>query len=116
MAQAYTPGLKVTGSTTVRKARRLPLTGTVVAKVGQRVKAEDVVARTDLPGKVFPVNLANQLGALPEEVPEAMKKKPGDTIQKDEVLAFKKGFLGLFNSEFKSPITGVVESVSKVTG
>jgi hypothetical protein len=68
MGDAYTPGLTVTGSTVVRKSRRLPLAGTVVAEVGQRVKAHEVVARTHLPGRVYLLNFANHLGVLPDEL------------------------------------------------
>jgi len=39
MAHAYTPGLKVTRKTVLRKERRLPLPGEVVVKVGDKVSA-----------------------------------------------------------------------------
>lgn len=116
MASTYTPGLKVTPRTVVRKARRLPLAGDVIVKVGDRVRAADVVARTELPGKVFPLNVANLLGLMPDEVPEAMRKKPGDAVKRDELLAEARSFFGLFRSDAKSPIDGVVESISNVTG
>jgi hypothetical protein len=116
MGAAYTPGLKVTARAVVRKARRLPLTGQVLVKVGDPVTARQVVARTDLPGKVFPVNVANLLGVLPDEVPEAMRKQPGDAVAKDELIAETRSFFGLFRSQARSPIAGVVESISKVTG
>ena len=45
MAHAYTPGLRVTERATVRKERRLPIAGRVLAEAGARVRAEDVVAR-----------------------------------------------------------------------
>jgi hypothetical protein len=116
MGAAYTPGLKVTARTTVRKARRLPLAGEVVVAVGERVTARQVVARTDLPGKVFPLNLANQLSVMADEVPAAMRKKPGEAVAKDELLAETRSFFGLFHSEVRSPIDGSVESISRVTG
>ena len=53
MAHAYTPGLTVTPAMIVRSIRRLPLAGEVVSGIGDRVKAEDVVAKTDLPGNVL---------------------------------------------------------------
>ena len=68
MGDAYTPGLLVTGDTLVRKSRRLPLEGDVLVKVGDEVKADDVIARTELPGKVVLINFANVLGALPDEL------------------------------------------------
>uniref|UniRef100_A0A7C6EHU2 KOW domain-containing protein n=1 Tax=candidate division WOR-3 bacterium TaxID=2052148 RepID=A0A7C6EHU2_UNCW3 len=116
MAHAYTPGLKVLAYTVVEKQRRLPLPGEVLVKEGDKVKAEQIVAKTSLPGSVQTVNVAGLLGILPEEIDEAMLKKSGDNVQKDEVIAQSKGFFGLFKSTVKSPITGTVESVSRITG
>jgi hypothetical protein len=116
MGVAYTPGLKVTARAVVRKARRLPLAGRVVVEIGDRVTSRQVVARTDLPGKVYPLNVANQLGVLPDEVPEAMKKRAGETIAKGDVLAETSSFFGVFRSEVRSPIDGTLESISRVTG
>jgi hypothetical protein len=116
MGNAYTPGLQVTGRTTVRKTRRLPLSGIVLAKVGDTVAAEQVVARTELPGKVYPLNVANQLSIPADEVPEAMKKQVGQHVAKDELLAETRSFFGLFRSDVKAPIDGTIESISKVTG
>lgn len=116
MGDAYTPGLTVTGSTTVRKTRRLPLPGKVMVKVGDKVVASDVVARTELPGRVHLLNLANRLGALPDELPGKLIVKIGDKIKTGQVLAESKSFFGLFTSRVESTIDGVIESVSKVTG
>jgi hypothetical protein len=100
----------------LRRERRLPLKGEVLAEVGQSVGANDVVARTLLPGNVQTVNVANSLGADPMEVPETLVKKIGEEIGAGEALARRKGLFGLFNSECKSPAAGTVEAVSEVTG
>jgi len=116
MGDAYTPGLTVTKAAVVRKTRRLPLLGEVIAKVGQKVVASDVVARTELPGKVTLLNFSNLLGVLPEELEESLTTKPGSTIQKGMLLAEHRSFFGLMRSVVTSPIDGVFESISKVTG
>ena len=116
MGDAYTPGLTVTGRTVVRKTRRLPLTGTVLVEVGARVGAEQVVARTELPGKVNMMNFANILGVLADEIDPLLVVKPGAAIKKGQLLAEKKSFLRIFGSTIESPIDGTFESVSKVTG
>jgi hypothetical protein len=116
MAHAYTPGLKVTEKDLVRKERRLPLKGEVVSKVGEKVKAEHIVAKTNLPGNVQTLNIAGILGSLPEDLEEYLLKHPGDAVSKGEVVAQSKGFLGLFKSKALSPCDGSLESVSKVTG
>ena len=116
MAQAYTPGLKVTEGMIIEKERRLPLEGEVLVQVGATVKAEDVVAQADLPGNVQLVNIANLLSVPPEEVAEYMLKPVGETVSKDEIIATTKGIFGLFKSQALSPIDGTIESVSDVTG
>ena len=116
MAHAYTPGLRVAGKTIVKKVRRLPLKGEVVVQEGDTVRAEDVVARTALPGNVHTVNVANVLGLPPEDVKGCMLKQSGDSVEKDEPIALAKSFFGLFKSTAKASITGTVENVSDVTG
>jgi transcription antitermination factor NusG len=116
MAHAYTPGLKVTERMTISKRRILPLKGKVVVKVGDKVAPDDVVARTDLPGNVEPMNVANILGVPPEDVSDCMMKKEGDSVKQGEAIAQTKSFFGLFKSEAKSKIDGTVENVSSVTG
>ncbi len=116
MAQAYSPGLTVTDSIVLIKDRILPLKGKVLVKKGDKVKAEDIVAETLLPGKVVPFNLANKLSIPPELVGEYVKIKEGDTLKKGQLLAQTKGFFGLFKNSVKSPLDGEVENISKITG
>ncbi len=116
MAAIFTPGLKVTERTVVLKDRRLPLEGEVLVKAGQQVRAEDVVARTDLPGKVYPINVANQLGVDPGRLKEFMRKGPGDSVAEGEILGETPGILGLFKAESRAIVAGTIESVSTITG
>ncbi|MBN2537325.1 hypothetical protein JXB37_03500 [candidate division WOR-3 bacterium] len=116
MAHAYTPGLKVTARTVVRKERRLPLPGQTMVGKDARVKGDDIVARTELPGNVQTMNVGGVLGVPPDDVPGLMLKTAGDPVEKDEPIARSKGLFGLFKSEVKSPVSGSIESVSRVTG
>ena len=116
MAHAYTPGLKVAAFARLRRERKLPLTGTVLVQVGQTVTADTVVARTELPGNVHSVNVANLLGILPEDVPECLVKKVGESVRKGEPIAESRSFFGLFKSKCAAPVGGSIESVSTVTG
>ena len=116
MAHSYTPGLTVTEQTVVRRRRQLPLPGTVLVAVGDLVQSNQPVARAELPGKVYPLNLANQLGVAPDEIKEYLIKKEGESVQKDEILAENKPLIKWFKTEIKSPITGTVESLSTITG
>ncbi len=116
MAHAYTPGLKVTEGMTIQKRRRLPLEGEVLVETGVSVKAEDVVAKADLPGNVQLLNVANLLSISPEEIEEYMLKQTGEKILENEIIASTKGIFGLFKSQARSPIDGTIEAVSDVTG
>jgi hypothetical protein len=116
MGHAYTPGLTVTERTIVRKRRLLPIPGTVLVAPGDRVTADTVVARTELPGKVHSVNVANLLGIAPDEIRDYLVKKEGEPVGKDDVIAENRPFIKLLKTEVRSPIAGFVESVSTVTG
>ncbi len=116
MAHAYSPGLKVTDKILFQKRRRLPLKGNVLVELGQIVKADNIVAKTDLPGNVEALNVANKLSIPAEEIREYMLKKEGENVAKDEIIAETKGFFGLFKSQCLSPITGTIESISHITG
>lgn len=116
MAQAYTPGLKVTPKTTHEVRRILPVPGEVLVSVGQRVNADDVVAQAFMPGEINPINLANMLSMPAADVPECMMKKEGDTVEVDEVIAETKGIFGMFKSSYKSRHAGTIETISGVTG
>lgn len=116
MAHAYTPGLRVTASTILRKQRRLPLPGKVHVKVGDVVAATDVIASTELPGSVTTVNVAREMNCQPNEVPGYMIKRLGDRVEHNEIIAETKSFWGLFHSFVKAPVPGLLETVSQITG
>ena len=116
MAHAYTPGLKVTERMKIIKKRILPLKGEVVVKKGDKVISDTVVARTELPGPVEPVNVANILGVPPQDVPDTMLKRVGEEVEEGEEIAKAKSFFGLFTSTAKAKISGTMENVSSVTG
>lgn len=116
MAHSYTPGLTVTDRTVIHRRRMLPLPGKVVVNIGDTISSQQVVARAELPGRVFPVNLANQLSVAPGEIREYLTKKEGDVVGKDEILAENKPLIKWFKTEIPSPVAGTIESVSTVTG
>jgi hypothetical protein len=111
----------VTKSTTVRRERILPLKGDVLAELGQTVKAEDIVARTALPGPVKTLNVVNLLGIDASQIDQFMFKKVGDHFEKGEVIAESKPPLGLkflsfMQSRVIAEFNGTVDNISPVTG
>lgn len=116
MAHSYTPGLRVTPDTVIRKRRVLPIPGEVTVQEHDYVSAATEVARTALPGKVYPVNIANNLSIAPSEVPSYLLKHEGDNVTKDEPLAENKPLIKWFKVQVRAPISGQIESISHVTG
>ncbi len=116
MAFAYTPGLRVADVAIVRKERRLPLKGRVLVKVGDEVDSETVVAKTELPGNVKMINLANILGVPAADIPPLLFKKEGDPIEENETIAQSRGMFGLFRNTVRSPIKGSFETFNRITG
>lgn len=88
----------------------------MLAQVGEQVSWDQVVARTDLPGRVEMVNLASKLGLAAAEVPGRLLAEVGAEIKKGDILAYSKGLFGYFRQPYLSPIDGTIESVSSATG
>lgn len=116
MAHSYTPGLRVTPDTTLKKRRILPIPGEVLVTEGEQVTATTAVAQTALPGKVYPVNVANKLSVAPGEIPLYLRKREGESVAKNEVFAENNPWIKWFKTQVRAPITGTIENVSHVTG
>lgn len=116
MGTAYTPGLKVSPYTAIRKLRRLPRKGDVLVNVGDRVQPGTVVARAMLPGNMAIVKVAGVLGVDADEVEHLLRFQVGDTVNKGDLLAETKSFFGMFKNFAHSPTSGLVETFSAVTG
>ncbi len=116
MAHVYTPGLRVTSRTVLRKRRILPIPGEVLVREGDPVEASTVVARTLLPGKVHTVNVVNRLGISPGEIRGYMLKREGEPVEAGEPIAESRPFIRWLKTQVPSPIRGTVEIISEVTG
>ena len=112
MGNAYTPGLKISANAVIKKTRRLPLKGELAVKLGDKVTAETVVARTDIPGVILTIRAAEILGLDPAETLRVLTIKLGDKVTTGQVIGETKSFFGLFKSECKSNLTGTVELIS----
>jgi len=116
LANAYTPGLTVSGDITVRRTRRLPIKGEVLVNKGDPVTPDQVVAQAKLPGALQTIKLAEKLGLEAREIGDFFNLKPGDTVEAGQLVAETKGFLGLGRTRVESEVSGTIESISEVTG
>ena len=116
MSKSYTPGLKILEQTLIEKERILPLRGKVHVNQGDIVEPDDVVASTEIPGNVQMVNIANELNIDPDQISDCMLCSVDEQIYKGQVIARSKGLFGLFKSEVKAPLDGMISKISNVTG
>lgn len=116
MGTAYTPGLRVSADTTVRKVRRLPLKGQVVVDAGAPVEPDTVVARTEIPGILRTVRVAEKLGIDPDELPRVLRVEVGQEVRPGDLIAEHRSFFGWFRSEARAPVAGHVEIINTTTG
>jgi len=115
-SQAYTPGLKRKAATLVQKTRKLPIPGSVLVKKDMGVKADDVLARTFIPGKVHVVNVAGLLGIDVWDTSKHMLKREVEKVEEKEPIAMSKTFFGLFKKYVYAPAAGIIERASDLTG
>jgi len=116
MPTAYTPGLTIAADTVVRKERLLPLRGEVLVTEGERVEAETPIARAMRPGNLSSVKVSERLGVDPTDLPSVMLKPVGDAVEAGEVIAETRAFFGLFHNVCESPVKGVIEHISPLSG
>ena len=116
MASPRASGPAISARARITRARRLPLVGEVLVEEGSRCAAEDVVARAVLPGDLHPLRVSAALGVSRGSVERYAVVREGDEVRSGDVVAESRWLLGLARSSVESPVDGVVESVSPVTG
>ena len=116
MSKSYTPGLKILRNTNVSKERLLPLKGKVHVQLEDVVNSDTIVASTEIPGNVQMINVANELNIDVDQVEKCMLLKVNDNVKKNQLMAQTKGLFGMFKTEVKSPIDGIIINISNVTG
>jgi len=116
MPIAYISGLTITADTVVRKERRLPIAGEVLVSPGQEVEAETPIARAMRPGNLTSLKVSERLGIDPADMPAAMRKSQGQPVEAGEVIAETRALFGLFHNVCESPVAGVIEHISPLSG
>ncbi len=100
------PVTHILALTTIRRARRLPVAGRVLVKVGQKVSTTDLVADAASSGQHYIVDVRRALEiSRNEKVDQLIERKPGEKIQKGDVIA---GTSGLFSRVVRSPADGFI--------
>lgn len=102
--------------TLIRKVRKLPLPGEVLARVGDLVEPDTPVAKIALrPGIPWVIPASRLLGIEPDMLSKCMLKKVGDKVRTKEVIArAEQGLYG--RKELEAPTDGVIEDISDRSG
>lgn len=97
-----------------------------IVKTGDKVAASQIIAKKDgnlKSGEDAPVStreeivdLPAQLGVSPEHIGKTLKKNPGDSVTKGEILASKKQSFGLKEMKVISQAEGTVLRFERETG
>lgn len=115
MSQILVPTLQVSKNARLQKRRELPIPGAISVKVGDKVAVDTTVGHVMLPGDLVIVRVAEELMLESDEALSLISVKVGDKVSEGDVLAKHSTFWGLFNSEVKSPVSGIVEMLSSTT-
>ena len=97
--------------TGIRRERLLPARGEVLVNAGDRVEPEDLVARCQVPGKLWVLDLSQALGVRREQAGRYMCKGIGATVRAYEVLARRPRGLGRQERSCLSPVDGCLLAV-----
>ena len=82
-------------------------------KEGDRVDASSVVAHCEVSAGQRLVKVAHTLGIPRRDVKKYLLRSIGDRIYQGEIIARKKGVLGVGRKELKSPADGVITSIDE---
>lgn len=93
----------------IRRNRVLPVTGTVLVRVGQKVAPGEVLAETFIPTKHVLVDVFHALGLNDaEEAEKLIDRQVGDLVDKHDIIA-ETG--GLFSRVIRAPMPGKIISI-----
>lgn len=96
---------------TIRRERTLPQPGQVLAREGARVNPGDILARAQLPGRHFIIDLVRRLKVPEAQVERYVLAGQGTAVEKGEVIARRPVALGLRKHTVRAPAKGMVVSV-----
>lgn len=92
-----------------RRSRCLPVSGTVLVHVGQKVTPTEVVAECLIPTRHILVDVRHALGLRNlEEAEKMINRKVGENLEKNDIIA-ETG--GLFSRVLRAPMPGKIASI-----
>jgi len=100
----------------LRRTRALHAPGTILVRPGDYVLPNTPVARIQPPGRLHLVAVAEALGVSPRRLSHYLRVDVGQAVEQGELLAERRGPLGLGQRQCYAPAAGVVTWVSATSG
>ncbi len=106
----HIPVTHVVAMTTIRRERLMPVPGTVLVGVNDNVKGDQVLAESAPTPRHYFLNIARGLGVPVRRVGQYLVHKPGDRIEKGEIIA---GPVGFARRTIRAPQNGRIVAVTR---
>ncbi len=95
--------------TKIRRNRFLPVSGTVLVRVGQKVTPGEVIAETQVPTRHLMFDVFRSLGfKTPADAEKKIERELGDMLDKHDIIV-ETG--GLFSRVIRTPMPGKIVSI-----
>jgi hypothetical protein len=91
--------------------RMLPAPGEILVRSGERVGAEQKIARIPARGEIHVVNVARILNLGDPDLSPVMLKKRGDRVEAGESIAARRGVLPFLHKPCRSPVAGRLAAI-----
>ncbi len=91
--------------------RKLPEAGIEKVSVGDRVEPFDILATTKVSGGAEAINVCEQLEVESDKLLEVIKVESGQSINRGQILAKKKGPFGLKSKIISAPFSSTISSI-----
>lgn len=108
--------LRVQKSVVTHVRRRIVGEGEIAVKTGQIIEPQDILGEDIVDAGFSSINLARLLKVPPSHVGRFLERPVGSKFYQGELVALKKGFLGLGEQVVTSPTDCVAEELNLVTG
>lgn len=95
----------------IRRERTLPARGSVLAQMGSRVGALDIVAKANTVGRLRPVPLARYLRTTEAQLSKYLLKQPGADLQERDLIASKPELFGTLRRTYRAPGAGRIAAL-----
>lgn len=96
--------------------RLLPGKGKIFVSLGQEVTPDEIIGVGEMPGGFMTINLSSSLQVQPKDTGKYLKRKLGDRVYKDELLAQKSSWLFKKAKVITSPSDGILDFINEKSG